>query len=204
MGFFKKNSYQIVRLFINQIGIAIFGLVLSFVVLTAFREKDDSVPLLLVSIFSVLFYLFLIYSVGWEIGGKERIHLDAVKEPVRGGKGFFLMLFAQVPNLLFCAFLVAGGIIAASGNLKLGSTFFCIGYFPMYFLDSMYTGILKMLIAAIGLSEETDAFYYFAASLCYLATTLPAILVSGFSYWMGVHEKRIIPAKTHVPPTDET
>ena len=66
MGFWKKHSYQVVRLFIIQIGITIFGLVLSFAVSTAFRKGDDQIPLLMVSIFSVLFYLFLLYSVAWD------------------------------------------------------------------------------------------------------------------------------------------
>ena len=48
-----------------------------------------------ISVFIVLFYLFILYSVGWEIGGKDRIHLDATHEKLRGTAirgSFFLLL----------------------------------------------------------------------------------------------------------------
>ena len=95
MDFWKKHSYQIVRLFVIQIGIAIFGLVLSFAVATAFRDRSDRLPLLMVSIFSVLFYLFLLYSVSWEIGGKDRLRLDAIHAEFKNGTGFLLALCHQ-------------------------------------------------------------------------------------------------------------
>ena len=111
MGFWKKHSYQVVRLFIIQIGITIFGLVLSFAVSTAFRERDDQIPLLMVSIFSVLFYLFLLYSVAWEMGGKDRLSLDAQHASPRGGTGFLLSTLSEIPNFLLCLLMLIGGTI---------------------------------------------------------------------------------------------
>jgi len=195
MGFWKKHSYQIVRLFIIQIGIAIFGLVLSFAVMTAFRESDDRTPLLMVSIFSVLFYLFLLYSVSWEIGGKDRLRLDAVHADFKSGFGFLLALLAEVPNFLFDLLMLIGGIIVRAGASVGGSRTFFVGYFPETFLHSMYTGLIRTLLEATGLSQETSPSYYLVAALIYLASTVPAILVIGFGYAMGVNEKRIIPAK---------
>ena len=116
MDFWKKHSYQIVRLFVIQIGIAIFGLVLSFAVMTAFRNRSDWLPLLMVSIFSVLFYLFLLYSVAWEIGGKDRLKLDAVHTEFKGRTGIFLALFAEIPNFLFDLVMLIGGILVRAGE----------------------------------------------------------------------------------------
>lgn len=195
MGFWKKHSYQIVRLFIIQIGIAIFGLVLSFAVATAFRDRNDRIPLLMVSIFSVLFYLFLLYSVSWEIGGKDRLKLDAVHAEFKGSTGFLLATLAEIPNFLFDLLMLIGGILVRAGVTVGGSRTFGVGYAPETFLDSMYVGIIRSLLEATGLSQDASPSYYLVAALFFLASTLPAILVIGFGYYMGVNEKRIIPAK---------
>ncbi len=195
MGFWKKHSYQIVRLFIIQIGIAIFGLVLSFAVATAFRDRNDRIPLLMVSVFSVLFYLFLLYSVSWEIGGKDRLKLDAVHAEFKGSTGFLLATLAEIPNFLFDLLMLIGGILVRAGVTVGGSRTFGVGYAPETFLDSMYVGIIRSLLEATGLSQDASPSYYLVAALFFLASTLPAILVIGFGYYMGVNEKRIIPAK---------
>ena len=199
MGFWKKHSYQIVRLFVIQVGIAIFGLVLSFAVSAAFRDKSAA-ALLFVSIFSVLFYLFLLYSVAWEIGGKDRLRLDAVHEGPQGGVGFLLALLAAVPNFLFDLLMLIGGILYRSGSISVGSGFVAVGFTPTFFLQSMYQGVVNRILAAFSLVEPTaeavgSTSYYLVAALLFFAAAVPAILVSGFGYWMGMNEKRIIPEK---------
>ena len=195
MGFWKKHSYQVVRLFIIQIGITIFGLVLSFAVSTAFRERDDTVPLLMVSVFSALFYLFILYSVAWELGGKDRLRLDAVHEGPRGGTGFLLALLSEIPNFILCLLMLIGGTVYASGAEVGGRRVFGVGYLFEPFLNSMYLGIIRVLLGATGLEQDTSRAYYLVTALLFLLATLPAILVTGFGYWMGMHEKRIIPAR---------
>ena len=204
MGFWKKNSYQIVRLFVIQIGIAIFGMVLSFAVQTAFREKGDRIPLLFVSIFSVLFYLFILYSVGWEIGGQDRLRLDAVHARVKGGKGFLLILYAEFLSFLLCLLMVIGGIVFLAGGERAGARIFAAGYVPATFLFSMFAGILRLLLEATKLSQETSPSYYLVAAILYLASTLPAIAVTGFAYWMGVTERRLIPSSNRAAPGDKS
>ena len=199
MGFWKRHSYQVVRLFVIQIGIAIFGLVLSIAVSSAFRERGDRIPLLMVSFFSVLFYLFLLYSVSWEMGGKERLRLDAVHEATQGGTGFLLSLLAEIPNFVFCILMLIGGTMIASGATVGGSRVFAVGYLPENFLRSMYVGIIRTLLDATGLVQDVSRTYYLVAAFLFLAVTLPAIAVTGFGYWMGMHEKRIIPARRADP-----
>ena len=61
MKFFRENSYDIVKLFINQIGITIF----SFMLYTAVAMIDnDSLFLkinVFVSVFAIAFYFSLLY-----------------------------------------------------------------------------------------------------------------------------------------------
>ncbi|MBR4334887.1 MAG: hypothetical protein IKP74_00385 [Clostridia bacterium] len=199
MGFWKKYSYQIVRLFVIQIGIAIFSLVLSFAVSTAFRDRGVA-ALFFVSVLSTLFYLFILYSVAWEIGGKDRLKLDAVHEAPRGGVGFLIALVAAVPNLLFDLLMLIGGILYRGGSTAVGSGFIAVGFTPSFFIQSTYQGIVSRLLSAFSLVEPTaetagSASYYLVAALLFIAVAVPAIVVTGFAYWMGMNEKRIIPQR---------
>ena len=208
MGFWKRYSYQIVRLFVIQIGIAIFGLVLSFAVSTAFRDRNPGTALLLVSIFSVLFYLSILYSVVWEIGGKDRIHLDAVHEKLRGGKGLLLALLASVPNLLLDLLMLIGGTLYRFGSTSVGSGFIVAGFTPSFFIQSMYQGIINRILSAFGLIEPGktaagSASYYLVTALLFFAVLVPMIAVTGFAYWMGLNEKRLIPSAKKPTPGDK-
>ena len=40
-----------------------------------------------------------------------------------------------------------------------------------------------------------SASYYLVAALLFIAVAVPAIVVTGFAYWMGMNEKRIIPQR---------
>ena len=67
--FFKKYSYIIVKLFLNQFAISLFGMGLAF----ACARSQNNTLLLWTSIFSVIFYLFLEYAIMWEVGAKDGI-----------------------------------------------------------------------------------------------------------------------------------
>ena len=69
MTFFKKYSYIIVKLFLNQFAISLFGIGLAF----ASSYAGNNGLLMLTSIGSVIFYLFLEYAIIWEVGAKDGI-----------------------------------------------------------------------------------------------------------------------------------
>ena len=76
MKIFKENSYDIVRLYINQLGIMIFSMLL-YTAVGSFENESLSTSLsVFVSIFSTCFYLALIYYMMWEIGAKDKIRID--------------------------------------------------------------------------------------------------------------------------------
>ena len=77
----KGNSYDVVRLIINQLGISIFALVL-YIAMASVGENNPSLHTglkIASSVFSVFFYWMLIYAVMWEIGAKDRIKIDTGK-----------------------------------------------------------------------------------------------------------------------------
>ena len=76
MKIFKENSYDIIRLYVNQLGIMIFSMLLYSAVGSFENESLSSGLSVFVSIFSVCFYLALIYYSMWEIGAKDKIRID--------------------------------------------------------------------------------------------------------------------------------
>ena len=108
MRFIKNNSYDIIKLYINQIGIAIFSLVL-YTAIGMIDSETLPMPLKIgVSVFAILFYFVLIYTVMWEIGAKDKIRVDSGKEACFMSKGFLMGLFANLPNFIFTFICILG------------------------------------------------------------------------------------------------
>ncbi len=161
MNFFKKYSYIAVKLFLNQFAISLFGVALAFVSIKAERET----LLLLTSIFSILFYLFLQYAVIWEVGAKDGISATARKTSRGLGRGFLIALLTNSLNLL-CALLVLTEYIGIPviGGVARGAIL--IG------LEGMYMGVLKLMPTQI-------------LPLMFFVITIPSILVIGLGYIIG-------------------
>ena len=100
--FFHDYSYNIVKMFVNQFAISIFGVSLTLATTQAHIESSGfDTFTLVVSIFAVAFYLFLIYTLAWEIGAKDKISVDVGKKPYRPHLGILLSLVVLiVVNLL--------------------------------------------------------------------------------------------------------
>ena len=108
IGFLKENSYSMVKMFVNQIGMPVFGTML------ALATAGNPTLLLCSSIFAILFYLFLLYSVGWEIGAKDKIRIDGGRMTEFPAKGFLIALGANLPNLLLAVLMGAGALISTA------------------------------------------------------------------------------------------
>ncbi|MBQ9804955.1 MAG: hypothetical protein IJW49_12110 [Clostridia bacterium] len=168
--FFADHSYDMVKMLLNQIAIAIFGFSL---VLTA--GKMGSVGLRNVtSVFSILFYLFLIYITAWDIGYKDKISVDVGKKKYQPWKGVLISLCANSINFIF-----AIGIMLVRLGVSALSTFGAICQFCAGLLEGMYTGILMNTVGGVMLNN-----YWFF----YFLIPLPAVLVSGLAYVFGLKD----------------
>ena len=167
--FFKKYSYTAVKLFLNQIAIALFGVGLAFA--TARAEKNTL--LIITSIFSVAFYLFLQYAVMWEVGAKDGISAEARKEKRGLWRGFVIALVANSVNLIIAFFSMFRDLaVAGSGLSRMGAGF----RFVALMIEGMYQGILATPFR--GLYLRDFAWVYFAI-------IAPAVIVSGVAYILG-------------------
>ena len=73
--FLERYSYDCVKLLLDQVAIAIFGLVLAL----ASGMAKNNVLQIVTSVCSVIFYLFLVYTVMWSVGARDRIAIDLGK-----------------------------------------------------------------------------------------------------------------------------
>ena len=190
MKFFKENSYDIVRLFINQIGITIFSMIM-YTALGMMSSLDSGTKLsinLVLSVFATLFYFALIYTVMWDIGAKDKIRIDGGRmEPVKL-KGARMAFWANVPNFILtfvCVLTFAIYLIAGTGAAyNVSAVFNTI----VRLLMSMYLGILQGVFAA--LRSNTDM-YYFTQAIGYFVIPVFSIAVTQLGYHFGTLEKKI-------------
>ncbi len=191
MKFIKENSYDIVRLYINQIGISIFSLVLYTAV---GKIEDESLNLgikIAVSVFSMLFYFALLYTVSWEWGAKDKIRIDAGRLEVKKSKALIMSVFANISNFIFAIICTA---TVAMYMLGLGDIFYTIsGVFNliMRLLAAMYLGFLQGVFAFASSNSEL---YYLLQSIGYIFCPLLAVGVTHLGYIFGLNEKKIFPS----------
>ncbi|MBO7341058.1 MAG: hypothetical protein J6U87_00075 [Clostridia bacterium] len=166
MAFFKKYSYIIVKLFLNQFAISLFGIGLAFA--SSYARNDGL--LLLTSIFSVIFYLFLEYAIMWEVGAKDGITATS-RHTSRGlWRGFVLSLCANAINIIAALMVFSKVFTGAENQLS------AVGQFIAMVLQGMFQGILSQKVGAAQLND----FWW-----VYFLMILPAVLVTGMAYIIG-------------------
>ena len=169
--FFNKYSYSMVKMFVNQIAISIFGLMLSM----ATTNAKSTVLSIVVSAFAILFYLFLLYTLVWEIGAKDKISVDTGKKEYKPMTGLWMSLVANIPNLLFALiFAVSQPFVSNVGVAK-----FCgVISFIANVLQGMYFGTISSIVFPSGklLSQMWWA---------YFIIVIPALLTSFLAYFLG-------------------
>jgi hypothetical protein len=179
--FFKENSYNMVKLFLNQIALTVFGTML------ALSTVKNPTLLLVTSIFSVLFYLYLVYSCGWEIGAKDKIRIDGGRIAPAPAKGFLIALIANVPNLLLAILMGIGAIISTSTGAKWAGDMSVVCNAIARLIEGMYLGIIKILEDRVFADAHIiDVWWWF------IVITFPAIITGGISYLLGSKNFRIL------------
>ena len=188
MNFFKANSYDIVKLYINQIGLAIF----SFVLYTAVGSMGDESFIdglnIGISIFSMIFYFALLYNVSWEYGAKDKIRADANKIYFDKFKGLKMALFACVPNVALSLITAVFGFIYRISSLELAAVISGVANFFMRITMSMYNGIIQ---TAFGAFESVADFSFLGSALVFMLVSTLSIAVNHFSFTLGAREIKL-------------
>ena len=156
MRFFKENYDSIIKLYINQIGIAIFSLFLYTAVGAIKSDNGVASPMAkgIVSICALLFYFVLIYTVVWEIGAKDRIRIDAGKAERERGKGALMGFIANIPNFIITAIsLLSIGLYLLGAGEGFYSVFVVLNFIFRLFLGP-YLGVIQWMTDSLSLSLE--------------------------------------------------
>ena len=191
MKIFKENSYDIVRLYVNQLGIMIFSMLL-YTAVGSFENARLSTALsIFVSIFSVCFYLVLIYYVMWEIGAKDKIRIDGGRAEPCKCKGLVMGLFANVPNLVLSIFtLLFLSIFLISGSNVISSIFLVFNLITR-FHASMYLGIISAVVPT-GLSAgKIDYIEMLVETVLFVVIPMISVAVTHLAYHLGSKEKKL-------------
>ena len=175
--FFSKYSYSIIKMFVNQFAISIFGAVLSM----ATDASGKRGLTIFVSCFAILFYLFLIYTMTWEVGAKDRIHVDMGKMKKHPHTGLVMSIIANIPNFIIAImFTIASPFMATvtwAGNMA------AIAATITVFIQGMFLGCITSF--SIG-DVLLNKFWW-----TYFLIIVPALVTSWVAYYMGYKEFRL-------------
>ena len=186
--FFKNHSYDMVTMLLNQIAIALFGFTL---VLAAMKINNDALRNV-ASIFSVLFYLVLLYIKAWDIGFKDKISVEQGKKADNPFRGALISLCANAINYVLAILIMLRALLpSVSAFESIGGVAQAIAVF----VQGMYTGILVNPVGGAPLNT-----YW----ISYFIIPLPAILVCGLAYYFGLHDVKYTGFfhKNQYPDTD--
>ena len=177
--FFHRYSYSIVKMFINQFAISVFGTTLAM----ATSATKNDVFTLCVSIFAILFYLFLLYTMVWELGAKDKISVDVGKKEYRPFTGLWMVLLANIPNFIFALLYTIATPYMATQSWA-GTMAFVARLYSVI-CEGMYLGVMTVL--PMGAEVTLNQMWW-----TYFAITLPAIVTVTLAYYIGHKDFRFI------------
>lgn len=172
MDFFKRYSYNIFKLFLTQIALALMGMAIAL----AFSASGNLPMQVASSIFVTVFYLFLLYVNVWEVGAKDGLKAAAHGTSRGLWRGFVMGLIANSINLIL-ALLILPGAFAAMGT-KLNGFSAAVSIVALI-VEGMYMGLLALPLGGLQLHDYAWA---------YFAIIAPAVLVCGFAYILGSYQ----------------
>ncbi len=167
MDFYKKNGYQVVRLCLYQFGMTLFGLV---VAMATVASSDALV--FWTGVFSAFFYLYLIYSLVYELGQKEGIRIEAGRRKYKPLTGLWLSLSANALNILLGILTFIGKLVYDANGAEWAGQLYGTSNTIAKFIQGMYVAILRE--------------FFMDASYANLLTPIPGIIVCTVGYILGV------------------
>ena len=188
--FFEKYSYLMVKLFITQCVIGLFGNVLAL----AGVKANSGALTVAIGIFSIAFYLFLIYLPIWEAGNKDRASIEGERAKFSPLTGLYIGLGANIPNYIL-AIIQFSFLPLAKTTEGVFSAISGIANILFMFINGTYTGIMSEGVFAEGFALHDYWFMYFLISI-------PSLIVTAIAYVMGVKEIYLTKAMVPVNPEE--
>ena len=193
MNFFKANSYDIVKIYITQFGIAIFSTMLY---LSAGMINADSTVAwwisLIISIFATGFFFALLYCSAWEWGGKDKIRADGGKLIIDNTKALKMGLLGNIPNLVLTLLAFIAFFACSFDKTIFIGPIGAVCAMIMRFTASMYQGIVQNSLSFLHGEAYGEFTFYIFEAVMFFALSLISVLVIHFGYIMGTKEKKLL------------
>lgn len=179
--FWNRYSYGVVRIFVDQIAIAVFALAVALGTSAATKTMgEESARLLTVasSIFAILFFLFMVAELCFREGASDKERTDNGRMRRNDLTGLYMGLLANLPNfVLALGYTVFYAIEATRGSLS--GVFGLISKLVM----GEYLGLFSIKLGGTMMSSIPPM---------YFLTIIPCALAAWLGYYLGVSGKIII------------
>ena len=186
--FWKENSYDIVKMFIYQMGMTVFGLVASMATIKLSISMNlpygERWILSLGSALGAGLYVYLLGYMTTEIGSRDGIRIEAGRLSYNRFKGLYMSLMANSLNIVLALFSIVGKLCVT--NIGFFSDDSVVEAVPAFAgaLNSVSELILKLINGMyLGLQVE----YFSGNPLFYLLIIAPSLLVCTLAYMRGVN-----------------
>lgn len=192
MNFFKANSYDIVKIYITQFGIAIFSTMLYLS--AGMINADNTVAWwisLIVSIFATGFFFALLYCSAWEWGGKDKIRADGGKLVIDKAKALKMGLLGNIPNFVLTILAFVAFLVCSYDKTSFIGPVGAICSMIIRFTASMFQGIVQNSLSFLHGEGYGEFTFFIFEAVMFFALSLISVLVIHFGYIMGVKEKKI-------------
>ena len=161
-----------ITMLLNQLAISMFGFTL---VLVAMKIDNDALRNI-TSVFSIVFYLFLLYMKAWDIGFRDKASVEQGKKSNNPYRGALISLGANTVNYVLALFVMLRALLP---NVSFFTSIGDVCQAISVLANGMYAGLLANQVGGAALNS-----YWFV----FFLTPIPAILISGISYYFGLHD----------------
>lgn len=178
LNFLNENSNNILKLSVNQIAMTIFALLLS-----AASFSNDTLKLAC-GLLSILFYIYLLYTAGWDIGARDKIKIDGGRmQPVKL-KGIYLGISANAINFILIVTAILCYYLAKGFELQWAANTTAICSLIAWLLNGMY-------IAIISFADIPGVNFEIIKLFLLLIAIVFSVLVTQIAYTAGLKNFKI-------------
>ncbi len=172
--YFKENLSSISKLFINHVGMTVFGLVVLITSSLLSDKLGNDVVFYIMGALTVLMYFSLLYTAMWERGAKDKIRVDGGRMKCGLFHGLYMYLLANAISIFLALMTFIFACFAKDPNSGIYSVY------DVFKLMTHFWGSIYLPITRIEISSPV------LHSLLYFAIILPGAIVSCVSYILGV------------------
>ena len=174
MAYLKENYYYIVKMLLNQFGATFLGLMMSLV---TSRGMGEANPVLVLggSLLAIILYVYLQYTVMWDLGARDIIRVEGKRAEYKPFIGLKMTALANIPNAVIALGVVIGSVFGSENGLA----------------QLEWAGSIGVVCRAIGIFWEAmfNGFVMLFAPhnpIIWVLMLIPPLFAGGMGYFAGL------------------